>query len=107
MHSTLLDPGTTAPSGVISARSRSLTPFAPVRGQEDRPGPHSSREDHQPRPRPGGQLILTAPGSGQRTKSRGGHEETEEYHLPRIPATHPHLKALSMCWCVGAGEVKP
>ncbi len=20
----------------------------------------------------------------------GGHEETEEYHLPRIPATHPH-----------------
>ncbi len=37
----------------------------------------------------------------------GGHEETEEYHLPRIPATHPHLKTLPMCWCDGAGEVKP
>ncbi len=36
----------------------------------------------------------------------GGHEETEEYHLPRIPATHPHLKTLPMCWCDGAGEVK-
>ncbi len=25
----------------------------------------------------------------------GGHEETEEYHLPRIPATHPHPDSLS------------
>ncbi len=30
----------------------------------------------------------------------GGHEETEYHHLPRIPATHPHLKTLPMCWYV-------
>ncbi len=34
----------------------------------------------------------------------GGHEETEEYHLPRIPATHPHPQNLPMCWCDGAGD---
>ncbi len=31
----------------------------------------------------------------------GGHEETEEYHLPRIPATHPHPKTYL---CVGVME---
>ncbi len=35
----------------------------------------------------------------------GGHEETEEYYLPRIPATHPHPKTLPMClWWSGRSE---
>ncbi len=32
---------------------------------------------------------------------QAGHEETEEYHLPRIPATHPHPKPYL---CVGVME---
>ncbi|KAL0153234.1 hypothetical protein M9458_051457 [Cirrhinus mrigala] len=68
------------------------------------PVPRSSREDHQPRPRPDGQLVLTAPSPGQRTgiltdgnnvptsyrRVKGPHTRAEpkRMHQPTLPAEH-------------------
>ncbi len=92
MHSILLDPGTTTPRGVVSARSRSWTPFAPARGQEDHPGPRSSRENQQPRPRPGGQLILTAP-APDREQRTGVWERKKRPHA----SPHPLKCSVGVC----------
>ncbi len=66
-----------------------LNPFAPAWGQEDHPGPRSSRENQQPRPRPGGQLILTAPGPRQRTENRGVRKKKKK-KKKRTPCFTPH-----------------
>ncbi len=62
-----------------------LNPLRSGVGTGDHPGPRSSRENQQPRPRPGGQLILTAPGPEQRTENRGVRKKKKER-----PHASPH-----------------
>ncbi len=70
-----------------------LNPFAPAWGQEDHPGPRSSRENQQPRPRPGGQFILTAPGPRQRTENRGVKKKKKRPHA----SPHPLKCSVGVC----------
>ncbi|KAL0147447.1 hypothetical protein M9458_057243 [Cirrhinus mrigala] len=80
------------------AGQRSPEQPAPERGdRKTTPVPRSSREDHQPRPRPDGQLVLTAPSPGQRTENRGqGHPDQgprqpgAAHQTPQQRKNYPH-----------------
>ncbi len=68
-----------------------LNPLRSALGQEDHPGPRSSRENQQPRPRPGGQFILTAPGPRQRTENRGVRKKKNFFFLTNDTQMFPNV----------------
>ncbi len=90
-----------------------LNPLRSGVGTGDHPGPRSSRENQQPRPRPGGQLILTAPGPRQRTENRGVRKKKKKKKDPMLHPTRSNVVLVCVvlrCFktgCFKTGEGHP
>ncbi len=87
MHSILLGPGTTHPQRGSQRPIPELNPLRSAWGQEDHPVPAAAEKINSPRPRPGGQLILTAPGPEQRTENRGCERKKKKRETPCFTPT--------------------